>query len=156
MSVKALIYYQNVNTLLIPFLQALPCFRYSGVLIVTYKVPIYLIVDISKLFCFQEWKVHMFTPFTPTAEAPGVRDPFLTHYPYNAAKMGVMASLPLITSVTSEEGLYPAAGKLLLLDMAQIICRLQNKYLLSNACPCKVASKQAALAEELPTAGVNI
>nr|UUH60601.1 carboxylesterase [Ectropis obliqua] len=57
-----------------------------------------------------EWKVHMFTPFTPTAEAPGVREPFLTHYPYHAARLGAMPNIPLITSVTSEEGLYPAAA----------------------------------------------
>ncbi|KOB68222.1 Carboxyl/cholinesterase 7 [Operophtera brumata] len=37
-------------------------------------------------------------------------DPFLTHYPYHAARMGAMHDLPLITSVTSEEGLYPAAA----------------------------------------------
>lgn len=52
----------------------------------------------------------MFTPFTPTMEAPGVREPFLSQYPYHAAMAGAMAKLPLITSVTSEEGLYPAAG----------------------------------------------
>lgn len=56
-----------------------------------------------------DWKVHMFTPFTPTMEAPGVREPFLSQYPYHAAMAGAMAKLPLITSVTSEEGLYPAA-----------------------------------------------
>ncbi|XP_026327749.1 venom carboxylesterase-6-like [Hyposmocoma kahamanoa] len=56
-----------------------------------------------------EWKVHMFTPFTPTIEAPQVREPFLTRYPYHAALTGAMLDVPLITSVTSEEGLYPAA-----------------------------------------------
>ncbi|XP_059052234.1 carboxylic ester hydrolase-like [Achroia grisella] len=57
-----------------------------------------------------EWKVHYFTPFTPTAEASTVRNPFLTQYPYQAAQVGAMQRLPLITSVTSEEGLYPAAA----------------------------------------------
>ncbi|XP_049873696.1 venom carboxylesterase-6-like [Pectinophora gossypiella] len=57
-----------------------------------------------------DWKVHMFTPFTPTAEPPQVREPFLTQYPYHAAQAGAMQKLPLITSVTSEEGLYPAAA----------------------------------------------
>ncbi|CAG9786917.1 unnamed protein product [Diatraea saccharalis] len=56
-----------------------------------------------------DWKVHMFTMFTPTAEAPGTREPFLTQYPYHAAKAGAMQRVPLIASVTSEEGLYPAA-----------------------------------------------
>lgn len=53
----------------------------------------------------------MFTPFTPTIEAPQVREPFLTKYPFHAAQAGAMHKVPLITSVTSEEGLYPAAGK---------------------------------------------
>ncbi|KAI5635799.1 carboxylesterase family domain-containing protein [Phthorimaea operculella] len=57
-----------------------------------------------------DWKVHMFTPFTPTAEAPNVREPFLTQYPFHAAQSGAMHAVPLITSVTSEEGLYPAAA----------------------------------------------
>ncbi|XP_072949547.1 carboxylic ester hydrolase-like [Epargyreus clarus] len=57
-----------------------------------------------------DWKVHLFTPFTPTAEPAGLKDPaFLTQYPYIAVQSGMMAKLPLITSVTSEEGLYPAA-----------------------------------------------
>ncbi|CAH2095915.1 unnamed protein product [Euphydryas editha] len=56
-----------------------------------------------------EWKVHMFTPFTPTTEAPGTRDPFLNQYPYTASQAGYMKPLPLIAGVTSEEGLYPAA-----------------------------------------------
>ncbi|XP_026496080.2 venom carboxylesterase-6-like isoform X2 [Vanessa tameamea] len=57
-----------------------------------------------------DWKVHMFTPFTPSIEAPGTRDPFLSHYPYIASQSGYMRPVPLITSVTSEEGLYPAAA----------------------------------------------
>ncbi|CAG4959080.1 unnamed protein product [Parnassius apollo] len=57
-----------------------------------------------------EWKVHLFTPFTPTREAPNVKNPFLTQYPYHVVQAGGMHKLPLITSVTSEEGLYPAAA----------------------------------------------
>nr|AII21987.1 odorant degrading enzyme CXE13 [Sesamia inferens] len=57
-----------------------------------------------------DWKVHMFTPFTPVVEAPGVREPFLQQYPYHATRSGSMMNLPFITSVTSEEGLYPAAA----------------------------------------------
>lgn len=54
--------------------------------------------------------MHLFTPFTPTAESPDVRDAFLTKYPYRAAMDGEIMNVPLITSVTAEEGLYPAAG----------------------------------------------
>ncbi|KAM3957563.1 carboxyl/cholinesterase 7 [Aphomia sociella] len=56
-----------------------------------------------------DWKVHMFTMFTPTVEGPTVRDPFLSQYPYHTAQAGAMHRVPLITSITSEEGLYPAA-----------------------------------------------
>lgn len=58
----------------------------------------------------------MFTPFTPTIEAPHVKEPFLTRYPYHTAQAGTMYKAPLIVSVTSEEGLYPAAGKNLKVD----------------------------------------
>lgn len=54
----------------------------------------------------------MFTPFTPTTEPPGTRDPFLNQYPYIASQAGAMKPIPLIAGVTSEEGLYPASGKL--------------------------------------------
>ncbi|XP_052741315.1 LOW QUALITY PROTEIN: carboxylic ester hydrolase [Bicyclus anynana] len=57
-----------------------------------------------------DWTQHFFTPFTPTVEAPGTKNPFLTQYPYIATQAGAMHRLPLITSVTSEEGLYPAAA----------------------------------------------
>lgn len=57
-----------------------------------------------------DWRIHMFTPFTAVAEAPGVKKPFLQQYPYHATKSGSMNKLPLITSITSEEGLYPAAA----------------------------------------------
>ncbi|XP_073956589.1 carboxylic ester hydrolase-like [Choristoneura fumiferana] len=52
---------------------------------------------------------HMFTPFVPTVEPAGTRDPFLNQYPFHVAQAGGMHKVPLITSVTSEEGLYPAA-----------------------------------------------
>ncbi|KAH9632931.1 hypothetical protein HF086_002753 [Spodoptera exigua] len=57
-----------------------------------------------------EWKVHMFTPFSPVVEPRGVREPFLQQYPYHATRSGQMMNVPLITSVTSEEGLYPGAA----------------------------------------------
>ncbi|XP_034832484.1 venom carboxylesterase-6-like [Maniola hyperantus] len=57
-----------------------------------------------------DWTVNWFTIFTPTTEAPGTKNPFLTQYPYIASQAGDMLPVPLITSVTSEEGLYPAAA----------------------------------------------
>ncbi|XP_072949548.1 carboxylic ester hydrolase-like [Epargyreus clarus] len=55
-----------------------------------------------------DWKVHLFTPFVPTVE-PELKNAFLTQHPFHAMLAGKMAKLPLITSITSEEGLYPAA-----------------------------------------------
>ncbi|XP_068633730.1 carboxylic ester hydrolase-like [Battus philenor] len=57
-----------------------------------------------------EWKVRLFTPFTPTHESPNTKYPFLTQYPFRVVQAGGIQKLPLITSVTSEEGLYPAAA----------------------------------------------
>ncbi|KAJ0176436.1 hypothetical protein K1T71_007615 [Dendrolimus kikuchii] len=56
------------------------------------------------------WWVHLFTPFLPVVEALNVKEPFLNQYPYHAALAGALQNLSLITSVTSEEGLYPAAA----------------------------------------------
>nr|XP_032517267.1 venom carboxylesterase-6-like [Danaus plexippus plexippus] len=55
-----------------------------------------------------DWRVNLFTMFTPTAEPRGTKEPFLTQYPYHAMEVGAMQQLPLIATVTSEEGLYPA------------------------------------------------
>ncbi|XP_075977879.1 venom carboxylesterase-6-like [Anticarsia gemmatalis] len=57
-----------------------------------------------------DWKVHMFTPFSPVVESPGVREPFLQQYPYHATRAGAMMNVPLIASVTAHEGLYPASA----------------------------------------------
>ncbi|VVC90840.1 unnamed protein product [Leptidea sinapis] len=56
-----------------------------------------------------DWKVHMFTLFTPTAEPRATKNAFLTQYPWDLATSGAMHDVPLITTVTSEEGLYPAS-----------------------------------------------
>ncbi|XP_050685010.1 venom carboxylesterase-6-like [Leptidea sinapis] len=56
-----------------------------------------------------DWKVHMFTLFTPTAEPRSTKNAFLTQYPWDLATSGAMHDVPLITTVTSEEGLYPAS-----------------------------------------------
>ncbi|CAH2238151.1 jg22079 [Pararge aegeria aegeria] len=56
------------------------------------------------------WRVKWYSIFTPTAEDPNTINPFFTHHPYIASQAGAMQHLPLIASVTSEEGLYPAAA----------------------------------------------
>ncbi|CAH2048810.1 unnamed protein product, partial [Iphiclides podalirius] len=84
-----------------------------------------------------EWKVHLFTPFTPTHESPNSKAPFLTQYPYRVAKAGGMQSLPLITSVTSEEGLYPAAG----VSHADDILLIYN-FMGSSEAPADVQMRQ--------------
>ncbi|XP_072949540.1 venom carboxylesterase-6-like isoform X2 [Epargyreus clarus] len=56
-----------------------------------------------------DWRVHLFTPFVPTIEAAGLKSSFVTQYPYHAMLAGRMAKVPLITSITTGEGLYPAA-----------------------------------------------
>ncbi|XP_034832188.1 venom carboxylesterase-6-like [Maniola hyperantus] len=57
-----------------------------------------------------DWRINWFTIFIPTMESRNTRNPFLTRYPYFASQAGEMQRLPLIASVNSEEGLYPAAA----------------------------------------------
>ncbi|XP_039753211.1 venom carboxylesterase-6-like [Pararge aegeria] len=57
-----------------------------------------------------DYRVKWFNVFAPTAEDPNTKNPFLTQHPYTASQAGEMQRLPLIASVTSEEGLYPAAA----------------------------------------------
>ena len=71
------------------------------------------------------WKVHLFTLFTPTIEATGVQNAFLTKYPYHAAIAGEMMKVPLITTVTAQEGLYPAAAYL---TDAHILGELESRW----------------------------
>ncbi|XP_052753166.1 venom carboxylesterase-6-like [Galleria mellonella] len=59
---------------------------------------------------FTGWKDQMFTEFIPTIEPQGSKNPFLTQHPYEATRSGDITKVPLIASVTSEEGLYPAAA----------------------------------------------
>ncbi|CAH2238152.1 jg22080 [Pararge aegeria aegeria] len=57
-----------------------------------------------------DWRVKWFNIFAPTAEDPATKEPFLTEYPYTASQAGQMQDLPLIASVTADEGLYAGAA----------------------------------------------
>ncbi|XP_023954292.2 venom carboxylesterase-6 [Bicyclus anynana] len=100
------------------------------------------------------WDVNWFTMFTPTAEAPDVKNPFLTKYPYTATQAGDMQSLPLITSVTSEEGLYPAAAYQA--DPSEILSELEARweelavyiFEYNNTLPLKLRAKVAQKIKE--------
>jgi hypothetical protein len=50
-----------------------------------------------------------FSPFGPTVETAG-STPFLTKHPVDLLLEGKVHDLPWITSATTEDGLYPAAG----------------------------------------------
>ncbi|GLV38034.1 Esterase 6 [Carabus blaptoides fortunei] len=57
---------------------------------------------------FQPWLYNPYSPFGPTVELAG-DNKFLPDLPYNLLQQGHVADVPWITSVTSDEGLYPAA-----------------------------------------------
>lgn len=57
---------------------------------------------------FMPWLYNPFSPFGPTIEVSG-NEPFLNKDPYEILKDGEFKNAPWLTSVTSEEGLYPAA-----------------------------------------------
>lgn len=59
---------------------------------------------------FRPWLFNPFSPFGIVVEKSG-SNPFLTDYPYNLLNQGKIHDLPWLTSVTDDEGLYPAAGK---------------------------------------------
>uniref|UniRef100_A0A1B6D1F0 Carboxylesterase type B domain-containing protein n=1 Tax=Clastoptera arizonana TaxID=38151 RepID=A0A1B6D1F0_9HEMI len=54
------------------------------------------------------WSNNPFAVFGPTVELGG-KIPFITQEPYQILKSGLFQQLPWITSVTSEEGLFPGA-----------------------------------------------
>ncbi|XP_063223204.1 venom carboxylesterase-6-like isoform X2 [Bacillus rossius redtenbacheri] len=66
---------------------------------------------------FQEFLYNPFSPFGPTVEAGGARA-FLPRHPVDVLGSGQARDLPWVTSVTTHEGLYPAAD--LLRDDAHI------------------------------------
>lgn len=59
---------------------------------------------------FRPWLYNPFSPFGIVVEKTG-NNRFLTDHPYKLLKEGKVQDVPWLTSVTSDEGLYPAAGK---------------------------------------------
>ncbi|GLV38036.1 uncharacterized protein CBL_07834 [Carabus blaptoides fortunei] len=57
---------------------------------------------------FQPWLYNPYSPFAPSVERAG-KYRFLPDLPYTLLKHGQLADVPWLTSVTSEEGLYPAS-----------------------------------------------
>ncbi|XP_066996622.2 venom carboxylesterase-6 [Anabrus simplex] len=57
---------------------------------------------------FQTWRYNPFTPFGPTVETAGA-EPFISKHPVEIITEGGAQDLPWLTSITSEEGLYPVA-----------------------------------------------
>ncbi|GLV37952.1 uncharacterized protein CBL_06346 [Carabus blaptoides fortunei] len=57
---------------------------------------------------FQPWLHNPFAPFGPSVELAGDNQ-FLPDLPYNLLQQGHVADVPWITSVTSDEGLFPGA-----------------------------------------------
>ncbi|GLH12015.1 Venom carboxylesterase-6 [Gryllus bimaculatus] len=64
---------------------------------------------------FQVWRFIPFNPFGPIIPEPG-KTPFLSKQPVDIILGGEAQDLPWLTSITTEEGLYPAAVKLFLLQ----------------------------------------
>uniref|UniRef100_A0A1B6DQ93 Carboxylic ester hydrolase n=2 Tax=Clastoptera arizonana TaxID=38151 RepID=A0A1B6DQ93_9HEMI len=63
---------------------------------------------VSQVKDFMGWLYNPFSPFGPTVETGG-KTPFITQDPYEILTSGNFQQIPWVTSVTSEEGLYPAA-----------------------------------------------
>lgn len=70
--------------------------------------PAYQLVQRVKDFQVKTWMYTPFAPFGPTVEVGGA-NPFMTKTPVDALLDGDAQNLPWITSVTTEEGLYPTA-----------------------------------------------
>jgi hypothetical protein len=64
---------------------------------------------INVFVCFQKWMYNPFSPFAPTVEQAGPK-PFLNKHPLDLLLEGNVEDVPLITSVTTEDGLVPAGG----------------------------------------------
>ncbi|PNF28712.1 Venom carboxylesterase-6 [Cryptotermes secundus] len=73
---------------------------------------------------FQEWRNMPFSPFGFTVEVAGVT-PFLSRQPTDMLLDGSVQDLPWITSVTTEEGLYPAADWV---ASEEILNELQTRF----------------------------
>lgn len=60
---------------------------------------------------FRPWLMNPFSPFGIVVEKEST-NPFLAEHPYIVLQKGNAHDLPWITSVTSDEGLYPAGGNI--------------------------------------------
>lgn len=62
---------------------------------------------------FMPWLYNPYTPFGPVVEKES-KKPFIDRSPAEIISSGDAADVPWLTSLTSEEGLYPAAGLIIL------------------------------------------
>lgn len=59
---------------------------------------------------FRVWSYNPFSPFAVNVDSKS-KNPFLPKHPYKLLTSGEVHDVPWITSVSADEGLYPAAGK---------------------------------------------
>jgi carboxylesterase type B len=62
---------------------------------------------VKQCWNYQKWMYNPFSPFAPTIEQAGP-NPFLSKHPLDLLLEGNVEDVPLITSVTTEDGLVPA------------------------------------------------
>lgn len=65
--------------------------------------------NLHQITFIQEWENMPFSPFGATVEVAGAA-PFLDRQPIDILLDGDIQDLPWMTTVTTEEGLYPTAG----------------------------------------------
>lgn len=68
---------------------------------------------VESIKIMRPWLFNPFSPLGVVVEKSG-SNKFLAEHPYSLLKDGRFYDVPWITSLTSEEGLYPAAGQLVL------------------------------------------
>jgi len=80
-----------------------------------------------------------FSPFAPTVEQAGP-NPFLSKHPLDLLLEGNVEDVPLITSVTTEDGLVPAGG------LCGCCCKiLSEMFLIQNCMPIRYTSITASI-----------
>ncbi|KAF5307041.1 hypothetical protein FQR65_LT18484 [Abscondita terminalis] len=80
---------------------------------------------VNSVRMFRPWLYNPFSPFGVVKETEGSK-PFLNEHPYEILLNGKATNLPWLVSVTSEEGLYPAADYLL---KDNYLIDLENRWL---------------------------
>jgi len=73
------------------------------------KILVLCFQNLYKITFTQEWENMPFSPFGATVEMAGAA-PFLDRQPIDILLEGNVQDLPWITTVTTAEGTYPAAG----------------------------------------------